>query len=72
MRIERMGQANLAVQKLGKVAVSESGSGEVAEKPVVDMGTGGLDRVEGPDEPSGGGPSLRGQRIRGHQMAGAP
>lgn len=46
MRIERMCQANLAVRKLGKVAVCKGGSFQIPEKPVIDMWTGCLDRVE--------------------------
>ena len=46
MGIERMGQANLAVRKLGKVAVCKGGSFEIAEQPVIDLRTGRLNRVE--------------------------
>jgi hypothetical protein len=46
MGVERMCEANLAVRKLGKVAVGEGGSGEIPVEPVIDMGTGRLDRVE--------------------------
>jgi hypothetical protein len=41
-----MREANLAVRKLGKVAVCKGGSFQKPEKPVIDMRTGRLDCVE--------------------------